>query len=192
MLELGQRVQRPDRAAAGEPGIGKSRLVQVLLERIAAGPTHASRLSMLTLSCSQRVPSIAARIQSAAHSVPRIAQSKGSKLQTLMAQAGEWQLTRSWLWQPYSRCRLAATTEIEPDPEQRKARIFATLLRHLKGLTAQRPVVGVFEDVHWSDPSTISLLDRRRVDPFPTDAARPCRPEFVSPWTGLGRSTPAC
>ena len=57
--------------------------------------------------------------------------------------------------------------------------------------TAQRPVVGVFEDVHWSDPSTISLLDRL-VGWIPFQQILllvTCRPEFVSPWTGLGHST---
>ena len=81
--------------------------------------------------------------------------------------------------------------EIEPDPEQRKARIFATLLRQLEGLTAQRPVVGVFEDVHWSDPSTVGLLDRL-VGWIPSQQMLllvTCRPEFVSSWTGLGHST---
>jgi hypothetical protein len=82
--------------------------------------------------------------------------------------------------------------EIEPDPEQRKARILAALLRQLEGLAARHPVVSVFEDVHWSDPSTISLLERL-VERLPSRRALllvTCRPEFMPPWTGLAHCTP--
>jgi predicted ATPase len=82
-------------------------------------------------------------------------------------------------------------SEIEPDPERRKGRIFAALLRHLERLAAQLPVVAVFEDVHWSDPSTVGLLERL-VDWVPSQRVllvATCRPEFVSPWTGLAQST---
>ena len=79
--------------------------------------------------------------------------------------------------------------EIEPDPQQRKPRIFATL--QLEGLAAQRPMVGMFEDLHWSDPSTLGLLERL-VEWLPSQRMLllvTCRPEFVLPWTGLAHST---
>ena len=73
----------------GEPGIGKSRLVQVLLERTGEADPRISAINAHPFMF-QRVPSDS-RADSRARpdSVPRIAQSKGSKLRSLMAQAGE-------------------------------------------------------------------------------------------------------
>ncbi|WP_141137144.1 hypothetical protein [Tardiphaga sp. OK246] len=36
----------------------------------------------------------------------------------------------------------------------------AALLDQLDGLAAQSPVLVVFEDVHWIDPTSLDLLDR--------------------------------
>src|SRR5262249_45447370 len=81
--------------------------------------------------------------------------------------------------------------EIEPDPNRRKGRILATFLRQLEGLAAQRTLVCTFEDVHWSDPSTMDVLERlvEWIPTYPLLLLVTCRPEFASPWTGLAHST---
>jgi len=45
-------------------------------------------------------------------------------------------------------------------PEQRRRRTIDALFRYFTGLARQRPIVAVFEDVHWADPSSRDLLDR--------------------------------
>jgi len=52
-------------------------------------------------------------------------------------------------------------------------------------------VVCVVEDLHWSDPSTLEVLDQlvRRIPSWPLLLLVTARPEFVSPWTGLAHDT---
>ena len=51
-------------------------------------------------------------------------------------------------------------------PEAQKRRTLEALVDQLAGLAAQQPVLALYEDVHWIDPSTLELLGLR-------DRARP-------------------
>jgi predicted ATPase len=44
-------------------------------------------------------------------------------------------------------------------PQRKKERTLAALIRQLEGLARQQPVVMVFEDAHWIDPTSRELLD---------------------------------
>jgi tetratricopeptide (TPR) repeat protein len=65
-------------------------------------------------------------------------------------------------------------------------------VRHVEALSAQRPVLVVFEDLHWIDPSTLELLDElvERVEELPVLMLITCRSEFRPNWTGQGHVTP--
>jgi predicted ATPase len=72
----------------------------------------------------------------------------------------------------------------ELTPAALKARTFDALLGHLSGLARRGPVLVLFEDLHWADPTTAELLAA-------TIAAMPAmrgllvataRPEFRPPW----------
>jgi predicted ATPase len=69
----------------------------------------------------------------------------------------------------------------------RKERIFCAQLAQVEGLSAKQPVLMVFEDVHWSDPTTREFLDRliERVRQLSVLVVITFRPEFVAPWIGL-------
>src|SRR5205807_3952229 len=45
------------------------------------------------------------------------------------------------------------------NPQRKKERTLEALIRQLEGLARHQPVVMVFEDVHWIDPSSRELLD---------------------------------
>src|SRR6202035_1569684 len=47
----------------------------------------------------------------------------------------------------------------EPQSASEKQRTLEALIRQLEGLARQRPVVMVFEDAHWIDPTSRELLD---------------------------------
>jgi predicted ATPase len=55
----------------------------------------------------------------------------------------------------------AAATAILPSlsPQRKKDRTLAALIRQLEGLARRQPVVVVFEDAHWIDPTSRELLD---------------------------------
>jgi predicted ATPase len=57
---------------------------------------------------------------------------------------------------------------------------------HVEGLARRQPVLMVFEDTHWSDPTTRELLDRL-IDQVPALRVLVIitfRPEFSPPWIG--------
>jgi hypothetical protein len=45
-------------------------------------------------------------------------------------------------------------------PQRKKDKTFEALLRQVEGLSRQRPVLMIFDDLHWIDPSSRELLDR--------------------------------
>ena len=44
-------------------------------------------------------------------------------------------------------------------PQRQKERTLEVLLGQLAGLAGQQPVLALYEDVHWADPTTLELLD---------------------------------
>ena len=71
-------------------------------------------------------------------------------------------------------------------PQKRKEKILRAQLAQLEGLAARQPVLMVFEDIHWSDPTTLESLDLL-IDRLPNLrvlAVLTFRPEFAPPWIG--------
>lgn len=73
----------------------------------------------------------------------------------------------------------------EISPQRKKAKTFAALIGQVERLSARAPVLMVFEDVHWFDPSSRDLLDQtiERVAAWPTLLVATFRPEFQPAWT---------
>ena len=71
-------------------------------------------------------------------------------------------------------------------PQRKKERTLEALIRQLEGLAREQPVVMVFEDAHWIDPTSRELLDLtvERVRSLPVLLIVTFRPEFQPPWTG--------
>ena len=75
---------------------------------------------------------------------------------------------------------------LELTPQKRKEKTLTALVAQVEGLSAREPVLMVFEDVHWSDPTTRELLDLL-IDRVPTLRVLVIitfRPEFTPPWVG--------
>lgn len=75
--------------------------------------------------------------------------------------------------------------------EERRNRVLHGLVRQLRGLAEDRPVLCVFEDIHWADPSTIDVLSDAFDQPgdLPIMLLVTYRPEFHSPWVGQAQAT---
>src|SRR5205807_9556723 len=71
-------------------------------------------------------------------------------------------------------------------PQRKKERTLEALIRQLEGLACQQPVMMVFEDAHWIDPTSRELLDLavEHVRSLPVLLIVTFRPEFQPPWTG--------
>jgi predicted ATPase len=76
-------------------------------------------------------------------------------------------------------------------PQRKKEQTLEALIRQLEGLAHQQPVVMVFEDAHWIDPTSRELLDLtvERVRSLPVLLVVTFRPEFEPPWTGQPQVT---
>ena len=76
-------------------------------------------------------------------------------------------------------------------PQRQKQRTLEVLIEQLAGLAQERPVLELYEDVHWVDPSTRELLDLlvERVRSLPVLVVLTYRPEFNPPWTGQSHVT---
>jgi TolB-like protein/DNA-binding winged helix-turn-helix (wHTH) protein/predicted ATPase/Tfp pilus assembly protein PilF len=76
-------------------------------------------------------------------------------------------------------------------PARKKQRVLEALCRQLEGLSRQRPVLVIFEDAHWIDPTSRELLDIvvERARNLNVLVVVTFRPEFQPPWTGQSRVT---
>jgi tetratricopeptide (TPR) repeat protein len=76
-------------------------------------------------------------------------------------------------------------------PQRKKERTLAALIRQLEGLACRQPVLMIFEDAHWIDPTSRELLDLtvERVRGLPVLLIMTFRPEFQPPWTGQPQVT---
>jgi class 3 adenylate cyclase/predicted ATPase len=180
---------------SGEAGIGKSRLVQVLTEHVAAEPQtwltpcqcspyyqHTALYPMIDLL--ERVVLRFDREESP--------QQKLRKLEGFVVQYG-LPLTEA-VPLLAALLSLPLTADYAPltvSPEQQKQKTLHTLLTIMLRIAAQQPVLFVMEDLHWVDPSTLELLSLL-VDQGPTArilALFTCRPDFSPPWTGRAHLT---
>ena len=71
-------------------------------------------------------------------------------------------------------------------PRKRKEKMLHALLAQLEGLAGRQPVLMVWEDAHWSDPTTRETLDLLidRVSTLRVLMILTFRPEFTPPWIG--------
>jgi class 3 adenylate cyclase/predicted ATPase len=172
---------------SGEPGVGKSRLI-VALRNLIAGPKE----HLLSLQCSSYHTSSAwyplirhlddecgidrdtpatLRLEKLERFVGRYLRDKGRSIVPLLAALQSM---------PISTCY----PSLDLTSQQQKDRTFTALLDLFEARAKEQPVLLVFEDVHWIDPTSLEFLQRLR------DRARHWRmlvvllfrPELTLPW----------
>jgi len=185
-----QRAKGGDGSAVlvtGEPGIGKSRLIVALAERLKADP-HAT----LSYFCSPHHSEsafypIIAQLERAAgferHDTP---EAKREKMAARLELGLEHQEDAILLAELLSIPAGNSDARVKTSPQRRKQKTFEALLRRFEKLSRERPVLMVYEDVHWIDPSSRELLEMvvERVDHLPAVLVVTFRPEFIASWTG--------
>jgi class 3 adenylate cyclase/predicted ATPase len=170
----------------GEPGIGKSRLSTALFEQISA-ELHMT----IRHQCSPRhinspfYPVIRQIERAARFERDDTANVKLEKLEALLSLAGQTTLADA----PLYAALLSIPTggrypELDLTPERQKNLTIAALSQHLLGLARTQPLLVVFEDVHWIDPTTLDLINQfiEAVKKAPILFLITFRPEFFPPW----------
>jgi predicted ATPase len=76
-------------------------------------------------------------------------------------------------------------------PEQRRGRTLAALIAQVEALARQRPVLMIFEDAHWSDPTSLEAFGRTidRIAKLRVLLVITFRPEYAPPWIGQPQVT---
>ncbi len=176
---------------SAEPGIGKSRLAEALEERIGAEPHRRLRYFCSPHhSESAFYPIIGHLERAAGFARGDDAARKQRKLAELLARGpaeDDLPLLAELLSLPGGESR----SSLELTPQRKKEKTFDALLRILESLAAQQPVLMVFEDLHWMDPTSRELLDRTiaRAERLPVLLIATFRPEFQPPWIGQAHVT---
>ena len=174
---------------SGEPGIGKSRLVQVLQEHSALG-------SAMYLEC-RGSPyyqnTVLYPITDLLHRVLdwQRDDTADEKLQKLVAALAPCALAHDETILLFARLLSLPLppecyTPLTLSPQQQKQKTLAALVEWLVHMGERyHPVLAVWEDLHWTDPTTLELLSLL-IEPVPTARMLillTCRPEFRSPWS---------
>ena len=75
---------------------------------------------------------------------------------------------------------------LELPPQQRRQKTLAALTAQLEALAGAKPVLMIFEDVHWGDPTSLEVLGRMldRLKRLGVLLIITYRPEFDPPWIG--------
>src|SRR5712691_10713781 len=194
--ELGLLQERWDRAKhtdgqvvllSGEPGIGKSRLVEVLKEHVGQeGATH------IEFRCSPYHQNSA--LYPLIEHLQRVLQfvredSPQAKLEKLQQRLSHYRFPQN-----DTLPLLAALLSLPPpadfpsltlSPQKQKEKTLAALVSWLVEEAAQAPVYCAWEDLHWADPSTLEVLSLM-INQVPTTrilALLTFRPEFTPPWS---------
>ena len=172
---------------SAEPGIGKSRLADGLAERIAEEPHLRLRYFCSPHHTDSALHPVIGQLEHAAQFAraddPAERRRKFARLFDGAA-APELALLGDLL-------SLPAENGLDLTPQQKKERTFEALLRRLQELGRRRPVLMLFEDVHWIDPTSLELLDRTiaRVERLPVLLIVTFRPEFQPSWVGAAHVT---
>ena len=172
---------------SGEAGIGKSRLTSALLERLAAEP-H----TRLRYFCSPRhtdsafYPIISQMERAARFAHGDTAQTKLDKLDTLLAQSLTPRQDVALFADMLSLPNDGRYPPLELDPQQRRRRTLEALTTQIKALAQQSPVLMIFEDAHWADPTSLEALGRAvdQIRALGVLLIVTYRPEFEPPWIG--------
>ena len=171
---------------AGEPGIGKSRITDTVLERTA--PDAPLRL---IYQCSPYhthsafYPVITQIEHAAGFTEDDSPDARLDKLESLLAPSvGSVEVDRPLLAGLLSIPWEHRYEPVDLMPEARREETLKALVRQLDGLFRDHPMAMLFEDVHWADATSLDFLDRiinwaqrTRVLVLIT-----FRPEFLVPW----------
>src|SRR5277367_1879368 len=157
----------------GEAGIGKSRLTAALLERLTSNPhTRLRYFCSPHHTDSALYPIIGQMERAAGLAHDDSLQTRLDKLDAVLGQVSTPNEGR------YPALELA--------PRERRQRTLEALISQLEALTRRNPVLMIFEDAHWIDPTSLEVLGRavNRIATIRVLLIVTFRPEFDPPWIG--------
>jgi class 3 adenylate cyclase/predicted ATPase len=172
---------------AGEPGIGKSRLTAALLKSVAPEPhTRLRYFCSPHHTDSAFYPVIGQMERAAGLAYTDTPKAKLDKLDALLALTSTSTEDVSLFAEMLSLPNDGRYPSRQLTPEQRRQGMLEALAAQLQALARKNPVLMIFEDAHWTDPTTLEAFGRAvtRAATLPVLLVVTFRPEFDPPWTG--------
>jgi class 3 adenylate cyclase len=172
---------------SGEAGIGKSRLTAALLERLAAEPhTRLRHFCSPQHTDSPFYPIIGQMERAAGLAHDDSPQERLDKLDALLVQTSTSLEDAALFAEMLSLANDGRYPALELTSQQRRQRMLDALIAQTEALTHQNPVLMIFEDAHWTDPTSLELLGRAvdRIAHLRVLLIVTFRPEFEPPWIG--------
>jgi class 3 adenylate cyclase/predicted ATPase len=172
---------------SGEAGIGKSRLTAALLERLAAEPHTRLRYFCSPQHMDSALYPIIGQMERAAGLThDDKPQTRLDKLDAVLALSSTSIQHAALFAETLSLANDGRYPTLELTPEERRQRTLEALILQIQALARQNPVLIIFEDAHWTDPTSLEVFSRavERIQAFRVLLIVTFRPEFNPPWIG--------
>jgi len=172
---------------SGEAGIGKSRLTAALLESLAPEPHTRLRYFCSPQHTDSAFSPIIGQMERAAGLLhDDTSQQKLDKLDALLGQTSTSVTDAALIAEMLSLPNDGRYPALELTPQQRRQKTLEALTAQIETLSRQKPVLMVFEDAHWADPSSLEAFGRLvdRIRTLKVLLLVTFRPEFDAPWVG--------
>jgi class 3 adenylate cyclase/predicted ATPase len=172
---------------SGEAGIGKSRLIAALLERVSGEPHLRLRYFCSPQHTDSALHPIISQMERAAGFVhDDTPQVKLDKLDAVLGQTSTAKEDAALFAEMLSLPNDGRHTASELTPEQRRQKTLEALTAQLEALSRQKSVMMFFEDAHWADPTSLEAFGRvvDRIKTLGVLLIVTYRPEFEPPWIG--------
>src|SRR5271169_2612791 len=146
---------------SGEAGIGKSRLTAALLERLANEPHRRIRSFCSPQHTDSAFYPIIGQMERAAGLVrDDTPAAKLDKLDAMLAQSSTSTQDAVLFADMLSLPNDGRYPAFKLTPQQRRQRTLEALVLQIVALSRQNPLLMIFEDAHWTDPTSIELFGR--------------------------------
>ena len=172
---------------SGEAGIGKSRLTAVLLERLAPEPHTRLRYFCSPQHTDSALYPIINQMERAARLAHNdTTQTKLDKLDAVLAQTSTSSQEVALFAEMLSLPNDGRYPALGMTSEQRRQRTLEALGSQMEALSRSNPVLMIFEDAHWADPTSLEAFSRvvDRLRTLRVLLIVTFRPEFEPPWIG--------
>ena len=178
----------------GEPGVGKSRLIQTLRSKLPDQLNSSIEFQCSPLHAQSALHPFAVEIERAAEFArDDDAKTRQRKLGALLAKRMDDSAAAAPVLERL--LGLSGDGRLSPDltPQQLRAKTLAVMVAQLEGLVRRRRwLLLAFEDAHWADPTSLDLLATvvERAAELPILAVVSHRPEFSPRWGDLAHVVP--
>ncbi len=176
----------------GEPGIGKSRINQVLRGQVAQESHHRLRYQCSPYHINSAFYPIIRQFDHAAGiGSDDTPDQKLDKIEAILKLSTDNVDAVAALFAKLLSLHSDRYPQLDLSPDEQKDKIVETFVNQVDGMARTRPVLMILEDAHWVDPTTLDVFSNviEQIAERPVLLVITFRPEFEPPWPAGGNVT---